>query len=518
MPSSHSPSTHPAAGDSVRNALFGLFSWLLPLLLTIGVTPVVVRSLGAERFGLLALVLGAGGYALGLTPARALLRQLAAHRADDRMQLAGGLVATAMLLTLALGAALGLGLALSSGFLARSVLRLPGELRGVAAQALLIAALGVPLGMLGQLFAAVPLALRRIDLYTRWTTLLAILLVAGNCVLALAGFGVQALVGWNVATSAVGAGVYFKLTRRLLPRASPRGGLNPALARHLLHFSAAVLVYQTCGTLLLLFERFWIARELGSAEVAYFVVPMTIAVYLHAAVTSLTLALLPLATEASARADFAELRAVYTRASRYSAALIAWSVTAVSVAARPLLELWLDGSFAERSATVLVLQASAFGLVALAVVPWQMAEALDRPGLNAGLALAWLAVGGALVVALTPRYGIAGVATARLLAMVCLPFYFARVERLIFGRFLWRGWRRTLAWLLAAAALAGFVESSLLARLPTSWASLALAVGLGGLVFAGCLRLSGLLDTDDVAWLRRRLRAAWRSPRAAGAE
>ena len=97
----------PVAGDSMRNALFGLSSWLLPLILTVVVTPVVVRSLGAERFGLLALVLGAGAYAVGLTPARAIVRQLAAYRAQDQLQRAGELMATATLLTLALGASSG---------------------------------------------------------------------------------------------------------------------------------------------------------------------------------------------------------------------------------------------------------------------------------------------------------------------------------------------------------------------------------------------------------------------------
>ncbi|MEO7795224.1 MAG: hypothetical protein ABIV06_10660, partial [Thermoanaerobaculia bacterium] len=170
-------SLRPAAGDSVRNALFGLSSWLLPLLLTLAVTPVVVRSLGPERYGLFALVLGAGGYALGLTPARALVRQLAAYRASQQMHRAGELLATATLLTLAMGVLLGLALALGSGWLAHSVLSLPAELRGVATQALLLAALGVPFGMLSQVFAAVPQALRRIDLFGRLATLLAILLV-----------------------------------------------------------------------------------------------------------------------------------------------------------------------------------------------------------------------------------------------------------------------------------------------------------------------------------------------------
>ena len=515
MLSNPSRASRPAAGDSMRNALFGLSSWLLPLLVTIVVTPVVVRALGAERFGLLALALGAGGYALGLTPARALLRQLATYRAGHELPRAGELLATATLLTVALGTLLGLLLAVSSGWLARSVLRLPEDLRAVAAQALLLAAIGVPFGMLSQVFAAVPQALRRIDLYGRLTTLLAVVLVGGNGVLALTGFGVTALVGWNVAASALGAGAYFALTRRLLPDAGPLWRGDFRLVRSLVRFSSAVIGYQTFGTLLLLFERVWIMRGLGSAEVAYYVVPMTVAVFLHAAISSLALAFFPLASEATARQDFAELRAVYSRASKYASALVALAVVTLGVAARPLLELWIDAQFAERSATVLAIQAVAFGLVAISIVPWQVAEALDRPALNAGLTFAWLLLGSALVVALTPRFGIVGVATARLLSMICLPFYLARVERLVFGGFLWRGWLRSAAFLLAAAGVAGLLESWTLARLPLSWWALATAAGLGACAFAACLRLSGHFDGGDVRWLRERLTSALRTPQVA---
>lgn len=502
------PARDPAGGDAVRNALSGLATWLVPLLLTVVVTPLVVRSLGAERFGLFALVLGAGGYALGLTPARAVVRQLAGYRANDQLGRAGELLATATLLTVALGALLGLALALGADWLAGAVLRVAPDLRESAAQALRVAALGVPLGMLAQTFGAVPQALRRIDLYGRLTTLLAVVLIGGNGLLAWFGFGVVALVGWSVATSAAGALAFLVVTRRLLPGAWPGWRLDPSLARSLLRFSAGVTAYQTFGTLLLLFERAWIQRELGSAAVAYFVVPMTIAVFLHAAVASLALAFFPLASEADARVDLPRLRAVYARASKYAAALIAWAVVTLSVTGRPLLELWLGADFAQRSATVLTLQAVAFGLVALTIVPWQVADALGRPALNASLALAWLLVGGALVVALTPRFGIAGAAAARLLSMVCLPFYLARVERLVFGALRWGHWLRTLGLLLLAAALAGALEAWALARLPISWWALAAAAGAGAALFAGCLRLSGHFDAGDVAWLRQRIAAA----------
>ena len=369
--------------------------------------------------------------------------------------------------------------------------------------------------MLSQTFSAVPQAFRRFDLFGRLTTLLAIVLIGGNGVLALNGYGVLALVGWSILTTATGAIAFFSVANHLLPDIGTLWRVDRSLAHSLLRFSAGVTAYQTFGTLLLLFERVWIMRELGSAAVAFYVVPMTVAVFLHAAIASLALALFPLASEATARDDLSGLRAVYARASKYAGALIAWSVVTVCVAGRPLLGLWLDSSFADRSATVLSIHAVAFGLVALTIVPWNVADALGRPSLNAGLALAWLLVGAALVVALTPRFGIAGAAAGRLLSMVCLPFYVARVERLVFGRFRWREWLRTLSFLLAASGLSGLLESWALARLPEAWWALAVAAALSALVFAAFLRLSGHFDAGDVAWLRERLLAALSGPRAA---
>src|SRR4051794_1809487 len=112
-----------------RNAVWNLFSLTAPMLVAVGAIPALIRTLGADRFGILTLAWILIGYCslfdLGLGRA---LTKLVSEGSDE---LASS-VWTALSLMLAFGCAGAVIFAAASGTMAHSALKIPLALQSEA--------------------------------------------------------------------------------------------------------------------------------------------------------------------------------------------------------------------------------------------------------------------------------------------------------------------------------------------------------------------------------------------------
>jgi O-antigen/teichoic acid export membrane protein len=273
--------------------------------------------------------------------------------------------------------------------------------------------------------------------------------------------------------------------------------MRGSMLGELLRFSAAVTVYQVAGNVFLLLEKGWIARRLGPAALTYYVVPMTIAVYIHAFITSLTLILFPLASEASAKGDGARLHVIYSRAMKYICVPVVFLVMALVVGGERLLNEWMGPEFARSCEGVLKVHAISFGVLALLIVPWQIADGSGFPGRNAAVSVLWLLIGIPVAALLTPKLGIRGTAFARLAAMATIPVYMMYIEHRVFGRLLTEMWRRIGLCVPVAGGAAAACLAGMLHLFPGGRATFAGSVAASGLLMTGVLWAMGYLDQDE---------------------
>ncbi len=499
-----SGSIHPA-----KNAFYGGLTWLVPSVLTFVVTPIIVHRLGISHYGLYCLVLGAASALVGFaSPSRTIIRYLAS---TDRSTLtaAASTIQTALTAATAVGTVIAASILLVARPAVSTFLRIPPDSRDLAVAALSLIALSVPLALASQILGAVAHGLQRFDLHSRIAVTMAAALMVGNGVLVMAGMGVLVLVSWTVLMASVAMVLYFRLAQRLLPALRPFPAFDRKSLEPHLGFTGGVLMSQLPGHLLLLIERTWIVRVLGTESLAYYVIPMTLGLSVHAGLSSLGLVLLPLATEALARGDLEGLERIYQRAAKFSAALVVLPVTMLVVAGELLLSLWMGPDVAGRSSLTLSLLACAFGLLALTIIPWHLAEALGRPRWNTLLSCIWLTINGALLWWLAPTSGIDGAAWARLAGVSVLPLYQAVLERSLFGRVMWSFWLRLVPRLAVAAALSTSAQIFLLRLLPPTWMGLGATLSAAGLVFLTALLATGYLSRDEKDWLRHRWTRTW---------
>ena len=179
-----------------------------------------------------------------------------------------------------------------------------------------------------------------------------------------------------------------------------------------LGFSTWVIGYQILGNALLLFERGWIMRKLGPEALTYYVVPMTIGLYIHSSVGSLMLVLFPLTSEFIDNRE--KLSALYQKATKLTAIFVGFVLCTLVTLSSEFLTVWMGAEFANETALLLVFHTITFSLAAIFVVAWQMADGLGYPSYNFGIFSVCLIVSLVGMIYLIDEYSNLGMAASRL--------------------------------------------------------------------------------------------------------
>lgn len=491
-----------------RGVIFGFLSWLLPTILTFVTTPILVHHLGAADYGIYLLVLGVISYTFAFAINRAVTKYVAEYYAAERFDRINEVLSATFILSLAIGALGAASLFLLSNNIVTDFLQIEIGLQAKAIAALKIAALTIALWMAGQIFSSVLQALGRFDLYSQITFATSALQTIGNAVLAYLDFGVTVLLWWNLLTIVLNGSIFYFAAKRLLPgirlNVLPRGEVFSLVVK----FSCGVVVYQIINNVLLIFERVWVTRQLGAESLQFYVVPMTLSMYVHLFINSLTMILFPLTSEISATADTERLEMIYRRTMKYICLLVVFIGAALAAASHQFLNLWLGAEFADRSSRIFVFHIFTFSLIAVGITTWQMADGLGAPSRNAWLSLSWFAVAAPLMIVLEPSFGADGVAAARAISVLSVPVSILLTEKFVFGEGLWKFWAANLVKLLVAGALCIAVVRFSLAVLPHNWLGLFLSFFSGGLIYLGAMLLFRFFSNDELRWCESFMRRA----------
>ena len=388
------PKTDPPPRKFLHSALWSLMGTVVPMLAALAAVPWLMRYLGQERLGVLSLVWVVVGYFsfLDMGLGRAVTVAVAAARSGgqravpDEVHVLGS--ASVLLLTVgvAMAAVLGGCVVLWGVPFKLSSADLMDEVR----LALLWTLPSLPLLLLssalrGHLEGVG--AFRALNLLRIPT---GILLVAGPCLTA------------YVSPSLVWACISIFLVRVLhllvlwVLTAHEIGhavGAMPALLlrhstwlwlRRLLSFGGWVTVSNVVGPVIVYVDRFVIGATLAASSVAVYAVPFDMVSRLPVLVAALCSVLLPelarLSSLASAT-DPGSLRQAHQlvrRSSIFSALVVAMLVGAGALAAPWALTWWLGADFAQQSGLLTQVLLVAFGVNAVAQIPFTALHAMGR--------------------------------------------------------------------------------------------------------------------------------------------
>lgn len=496
----------PAASSKniVLNSIYGFSTWLLPLALSFFATPIIVKSLGHEDYGIYALVLGFIAYSFNFNVGRAITKYIAEYRAAGEIEKITEIISSTLFINLALGGASLLIIFSTANLLVADVLKIQAESQAKSVYALYVAGLTIFFLMFNQVFNAILQGLHRFDVYAKIFNLNNISLISGNLILALNGFGLLYLLSWNLLITTLSAAISAIIAKRLLPEFSFNMKFRRETLKLVFGYSSGVIAYQILANILLLFERSWITGKLGAESLTFYVVPMMLALYIHGFISSLMLVIFPLASELKNEKE--KLLRLYQKATKIVSFLAVFMGASLIVESHSFLTLWIGADFAEKSSGLLIIHTITFSLLAIQIVAWQTTEGLGYPKYNCNLFMICFVISIFGMVWLISDYGNFGVAVARMVGFGTLFISIFYIEKRFFDKIYLNFWLKLLGVLSVSTILACLIESLLSAKLGVSWFSLIFSVAAGGLTYCLTACLLGFVTDDEITLLRRILK------------
>ncbi len=477
------------------NSLFSVIAWLFPILLGFISTPILVHGLGNEQYGLFAIVLGFISYSFTFGVGKVAGKYVPEFQANGQLEQITEVIAATFWFSLAIGAIGGSILIALAPYIVRDLLLVSTENQQTAIYSLYLAGgIGLVL-MLSQVFQFVLQGLHRFDNYLALTNLNGLLLGIGNIVLALNGFGVAALLTWNLSVVSFTGILFYLRAKHLLPSIKLITDIPRDMVSTVVRYASSIILYQIFANVLFIFERAWVMRKFGSEALTFYFVPMLLAIYMHGFISSIVQAVFPVVNELlDARERVVTL---YRRANKIILAIVGFGVTNFIVCGALFLKLWVSPELALSSYGLLVPHALTFGVIALAIMSFQLAEAFKLPVVNVIMTGSWMLIGIPLMIVGADMWHSEGVAWARFAAaLVTFPIV-AYTERRFLGQIEWRFWASAGIRVGVAAVAMGVVETLILSSVSDSYLSLFLAGMAGVVVYAGILAATNLLTRDD---------------------
>ncbi len=483
-----------------RNVLYGFSTWILPLGLSFVATPIIVKNLGNKEYGIYALVLSFISYTFVLNFSRAITKYTAEFRTTSESAKIGEIISATLLINILLGLFGVAVICLSADWLAEIVFQVDWQDKTTIITAIYIASSVLFFFLLGQTFSAILQGIQRFDVYSYIFNFNNIATLTGNIFLVIYGFGLSSLLFWNLITTFLTCILFAVSAKKLLPEFKIDFHIKTDVFRLILKYSAGIVGYQILGNLLVLFERIWITGKLGPENLTYYVISMTLGIYIHSFITSFSQVIFPLASELKDNNE--KLLRLYTNATKTVCFLVVFVSTTLIVESREFLYLWMGEDFSEKATLLLIIHTITFSLLAIQTVTWNMIEGLGFPIYNTIIFVICLIINVFFIILLTESYGNLGIAIGRLAGFGTMFFSVFYVEKWIFNRIQIVFWLKLIGFLSIAAVVSAFVQKIIIVNFSINWASFLVATVAGGICYCLTLLIMGFVSAEDKILLR----------------
>jgi O-antigen/teichoic acid export membrane protein len=397
-----------------RNAVINTLGQGIPLLVGVLTAPTVVRGLGSDRYGILAMALAVLGYFslfdLGL--GRAATRFVAAALGSGSEDKVPSIVWTAVMTQAFVGVIGTLFLIIVTPPLVERVLNISPELWQEARPTFYILAVSIPAVLVSGSLRGVLEASQRFDL----VNLVASPLSTANFLLPYIavslGWKLPAIVGVLLASRIIGAVLFFLFCIKVFPSLRKIPRFHPPAATALIGFGGWVTVSSVVSPALIYLDRFMLGMLTTMTAVTYYAAPYEMVTRLLIVPFSLAAILFPAFSELHQKGNTLAVGALAATSLKFLLLTFAPLVVALLAFSREILGLWLGADFARQSTHAV--QILAIGLLANAIaqLPFALIQGAGRPDLTAKIHLLEIPVQVIVAWTCVKAWGITGAALA----------------------------------------------------------------------------------------------------------
>ena len=408
--------TTPSARLIARNAVWNLAGYATPLVAAVAVIPILIRSLGTARYGVLTIAWGLVGYFgffdIGLDNA---LTKLIAERMGKGSEAIRDLIYTGFVIMAATGITGGIILAALSHSLAYSWFKVPGALAHETALVFCIFSVALPFVITSSCFRGTLAAYQRFDLINRVQIAAGLFSFLSPVAVLFFSHSLVYIVGALVVGKVLAWGAYLWMCFQVEPSLGYLPRARWKTVRPLITFGGWMSLSAITDPIFLYSDRFVLGVVASVSAVAYYATPFDMVVRLWLIPDALNAALFP--NYAGTLGEGRETAiSLLEKAGNYLFPAILAPVLLIILFPREILSVWISQAFALHSAKVLALLAIGVFLSSIARIPWTLLVAC-RPDLPAKLALVEAPAYLAVLYFLSRRFGLEGAGMAWVLRM-----------------------------------------------------------------------------------------------------
>jgi O-antigen/teichoic acid export membrane protein len=369
-----------------RNVIWNLIGNGAPMIVAVFSIPILIRELGKDRFGVLALAWALIGYVslfdLGL--GRALTQLVAKKLGAGEDREVPTLVWTSLVLMLVLGLAGALAVVLLSPWLVHRALNVPVALQPETLRSFYLLGLSIPVVISTAGLRGILEAYQRFGMINALRIPMGVYSFASPLLVLPFSKSLFPVVAVLVVGRLIACAAHLLLCLRIVPELRSRISWQGAAAGPLLRFGGWMTVSNIVSPLMLTLDRFLIGALVSMAAVAYYATPFEVVTKLLIIPGSLVAVMFP-AFSTSFAHDRNRTAILYGRCVKYVFLILFPAVVLIVGLARSGLTLWLGPDFAQHSFRVLQWLAVGVLINSLAHIPFALVQGAGRPDLTAKL-------------------------------------------------------------------------------------------------------------------------------------
>ena len=398
--------------------MLSVVPWLIPAVVALIAIPITVRGLGADSYGVVALVGAVTGYLalMELGVGRGVIRYVAMFVALDQGRPIRECLSTVLAWSALVGVLGGLSMWVLAPWLVTDLLKVPAYLTSQAITSFRIGGGAFVLGMLVSVLSVVPYSFLRYDTVAVLQTVLASASLAGPAIMVTLGYDLVPIMWFGLALNGAACIAWAVVGMRLVRSVPDQGPPFSEYRRPFISFVLTEAMNRVWNIIPEQTPRIVIGMVGGTAQVAYYQVANTVAGRVNDLVTRMATVLFPTMSQMAAAQEHGRIADVYKQSSRLLFLLNASISGAVVVFAAPLLGYWIGPQYAEQGAIALVLITLGQLVAASSQPAGNVNRALGHPKRVLAFTVISSVVMLATVYGLTVAYGIAGAALSWLLS------------------------------------------------------------------------------------------------------
>lgn len=406
----------------LRNSIYNLLGWLLPVIVNFLTVPFIVRMLGNDSYGVLMLSASVIGYfaLMDINLTAGSIRYIAEYHAKNDIRKVNEVISLSFFVYAVLGILGAALLYMSVDLFLMDMLKIPPDIKEVSRKVFHLAALGFFLGLVNNALSAIPKAVHRFDIAAKIEIGFGMVLMALTVLLLYMGFNLLSVVILRLVILFLDCITRFITVKKIIPYARIVSSISRDTVRKIGSFSGYAFLSKIAGSIAANTDRLVIGALISSAAVTLYTVPFMLVSKLMNISYRLSMIMFPVASEMGSTGQSEELKKIYIVLSRHIFFLNIALTTILCLFSKQILQLWMGNDFAQKTYIILILISMAFFADTMTNLPSLVNDGLSFPKVTGFFAFGRAVFGIIALLIGAFFFGLIGVAAAYLVSSVVM--------------------------------------------------------------------------------------------------